>query len=62
MIPTQQQLLNEPINFKHIYAYMVDQATYVINKTDSESTDIHVKLTKTLITQIPVAIIPMLIK
>ena len=41
---------------------MVDQATYVINKTDSESTDIHVKLTKTLITQIPVAIIPMLIK
>ena len=44
-IPTQQQSLNEPISFKHIYTYIVDQAMYVINKIDTQSTDIHTKLT-----------------
>ena len=43
MIPTQQQSLDEPINFKHIYKYMADQSTYVINKIDSKSTDIQTK-------------------
>ena len=38
-----QQLLNEPISFKHMH--IIDQATYVINTIDSLSTDIHTKLT-----------------